>query len=51
MILEPNIDVIRKRKVNFVDFDKQIGREEKKHLDDDEYYVNNLEYKEIIDPS
>ena len=28
-----------------VDFDKQIGREEKKHIDDDEYYVNNLDFQ------
>ncbi|CDW74037.1 UNKNOWN [Stylonychia lemnae] len=48
LILEPNIDVIRKRKQFLVvDFDKQVGREERKHIDDDEYYVNNLSYGEI----
>ena len=51
LIVEPNIDVIRKRKIFLVDFDKQTGREEQKHVDDDEYYVNNLEYKEVPDPS
>ncbi len=35
----------------FVQMDKQVGREEKKHIDDDEYYINNMEYKEIQDPS
>lgn len=51
LLIEPNPDVIKKRMVNFVVMDKQVGREEKKHLDDDEYYVNNEEYKEILDPS
>ena len=47
LLLEPNIDVIRKRKQFLVvNFDKQIGREEKKHVDDEEVYVNNLEYDE-----
>lgn len=30
-----------------VDFDKQVGREEKKHVDDEEYYVHNLSFREI----
>ena len=48
LLLEPNIDAIRKRKQFLVvDFDKQIGREERKHIDDDEYYVNNLEFGEM----
>jgi len=39
LILEPNIDVIRPRRPGAPDFDKQIGREEKKTLDDDEVFV------------
>ena len=39
--------MIRKRKQFLVvDFDKQIGREEKKHVDDEEVYVHNLEFNE-----
>eukprot|EP00347_Sterkiella_histriomuscorum_P001067 403373456 len=49
LILEPNIDAIRKKKQFYVDFDKQIGRVdlEKKHIDDDEVFVHNLSFREI----
>ena len=40
LVLNPTDDLIKKRLVNFVDFSKQTGREEKKvDLDDDEYYI------------
>ena len=53
LIIEPNIDVIKKRKVFLVDFDKQVGREEKKHVDDEEVYVKNFDFEDIRpkDPS
>ena len=40
LILEPDIDVIKKRQPMFVDMAKDRGREEAKvNLDDDEYYL------------
>ncbi len=39
MILEPLLDLVRKKQPFFADFAKQLGREEKKTLDDDEYYI------------
>ena len=41
LIIDPNIDVIRRKKQFYVNFDKQIGREdlEKKDVFADEYYI------------
>lgn len=39
LILEPVLDLVRKRQPFFANFDKYTGREEKKTLDDDEYYL------------
>lgn len=30
-----------------MDYDKQLGREEKKHVDDEEYYINNMSFSKI----
>ena len=38
LILEPDRDYLKKPIKGFVDFEKQRGREETKHLDDDEMY-------------
>lgn len=53
MLLEPNIDVIKKKKIFLADFEKQIGREEKKHVDDDEVYIRNFDFEDARpkDPS
>ena len=51
-MIEPNIDVIRKRPQMLVNFDKQVGREETKQLDDEEYVIRNFErFEEIKDPA
>ena len=39
LVLEPDIDVIRKRQPTAPDFAKQLGRESPKRLDDDEQYI------------
>lgn len=39
LVIEPQIDAIKKRKPMYVDMAKQQGREEHKHLDDDEFYL------------
>ena len=39
LILEPRIEAIRTKVPFFADFSKQLGREEQKHLDDDEHYL------------
>lgn len=53
LIIDPNIDAVRKRQPVFVDIGKQIGREERKTLDDDEVFFNNVIQNEPIpnDPS
>ena len=47
LILEPNIDAVRKRQQFLVDMNRQVGREEKKHVDDEEVYVHNLSFREV----
>lgn len=39
LILEPLLDLVKKKQPFFANFDKQTGREERKCLDDDEYYM------------
>ena len=53
LVIEPNIDVIRKRVPFLANFEKQKGREETKHVDDDDVYVDNNEYADPYpnDPS
>lgn len=43
LILEVNLDAVRKKVPNAPDFSKYTGREEAKRLDDDEVYVVNLD--------
>ena len=50
MIIEPNIDAIRKRKVYLVrDFDKQIGRNDNVDITADEYFINVGTEEEKLD--
>ena len=42
MILEPDINVIKKRQPTAPDFDKQLGRESPKRLDDEEVYIREF---------
>ncbi len=44
LMLEPNIDAVKKRVPNLVNMEKQKGREEAKKLDDDEYFVQDFEF-------
>lgn len=39
LILEPLFDLVRKKTVNVIGFDKQLGRPENRHIDDDEIYA------------
>ena len=43
LILEPDINVIKKRAPTAPNFDKQIGREEPKNLDDEELFVRDFD--------
>jgi hypothetical protein len=49
-LIDPNIDITRKKVPFLADFSKIQGREEKKHMDDEEVYVRNFEFEEMKDP-
>ena len=50
LIIEPNIDVIRKRKPYFVtDFNKQTGRNDNIDITADEYFINVGTEEEKLD--
>ena len=52
LLIEPNIDAIRPKIPAAPDFSKQIGRPEKRHIDDDQLYIIDLPDNPIpFDPS
>jgi len=53
LVLEPMLDLIKKKPINLVDFSKQLGRPETKHYDDDDVYIDGEKDKPPIpnDPS
>jgi hypothetical protein len=53
LIIEPNVDYIKPRGPSAPDFSKQVGREEKRDIDEDEVFVYDIEGTDPIpnDPS